>query len=67
MDVQQLAYAEFDDDQHIETLERRGDHRQETTGHDHFGVISHESGPALIATRLSSRVVRYVLSYRPGR
>ena len=66
MDVQQLSCAEFYDDQHIETLERRGDHRQEITGHDHLGVISHESGPALIATRLSSRVMRHVFSYRTG-
>ena len=67
MDVQQLACAEFDDDQHIETFERRGDHRQEVTSHDHLGVISHESGPALIATWLPSRGMGYVLSYRPGR
>jgi hypothetical protein len=67
MDVQQLSCAEFDDDQHIKTLERRGDHRQEIAGHDPLGVIGHESGPALIATRLSSRVMRHVLSYRTGR
>jgi hypothetical protein len=67
MDVQQLACAEFDDDQHIEALERRCDHRQEIAGHDHLRVIGHESGPALIATRLSSWVMRHVLSYRTGR
>ncbi len=67
MDVQQLSCAEFYDDQHIKTLERRGDHSQEITGHDRLGVISHESGPALIATRLSPRVFRHVLSYHTGR
>jgi hypothetical protein len=30
-------------------------------------VIGHESGPVLIATRLSAREVRYVFSYRTGR
>lgn len=67
MDVQQLSCSEFDDDKHIETFERRGDHRQEITGNDHLGVIGHESGPALIATGLSPRVFRHVLSYRTGR
>ena len=50
-----------------ELFERRGDHRQEITGNDHLGVIGHESGPALIATGLSLRVFRHVLSYRTGR
>jgi hypothetical protein len=34
MDVQQLACAEFYNDQDIKTLERRSDYRQEITGHD---------------------------------
>ena len=67
MDVQQLACAEFDNDQHIKTPERRGDHCQEIAGHDPLRMIGYESGPVLIATWLSARVVRYVLSYRTGR
>lgn len=67
MDMQQLACAEFDDDQHLKTLERRGDHCQEIAGHDPLRMIGYEGGPVLIATWLSPRVVRYALSYRTGR
>ena len=42
------------DYKHIEKLECRCNHGQKITGNDCLGMIGHEGGPALIATRLSA-------------
>ena len=47
VEMQKPAAADFHDDEHIDKPERCGDHDEEVTRDDRFGMIPHESHPTL--------------------
>jgi hypothetical protein len=57
----------LDHHEHVQHAERRGDHDEEVTCENRFGMVFQEGRPTLITTRLAWRSLRHVLPDRSWR
>ena len=67
VDVQDLASAQFHENEHIKDTESGCHHDEEVTGHYRLSVIAHEGEPTLAGIGLSAGALGQILADRSGR